>query len=52
MRAFIDKVIKGAQFRAWESEKLSLLARDLKCSALKSEHMRYKAEIKPSGPRS
>ena len=28
VRAFIDKVVKGPQIRAWESEKLSQLARD------------------------
>ena len=45
VRAFIDKVTKGPQIRAWESEKLSQLARDMKCCALNSEHMRYKADI-------
>ena len=45
MRVFIDKVVKGPQNRAWESEKLSQLARDMKNCALNSEHMRNKADI-------
>ena len=42
---FIDKVVKGPQIRAWESEKLSQLVRDMKSCALNSDHMRYKADI-------
>ena len=45
VRAFIDKVVKGPQIRAWESEKLSQLARDMKSCALNSDHMHYKADI-------
>ncbi|XP_078357546.1 uncharacterized protein LOC144642460 [Oculina patagonica] len=45
VRAFIDKVVKGPPIRAWESEKLSQLARDMKNCALNSEHMHYKADI-------
>lgn len=45
VRAFIDKVVKGPQIRAWESEKLSQLARDMKSCALNSCHMHYKADI-------
>ena len=45
VRAFIDKVVKGSQIRAWESEKLSQLARDMKSCALNSDHMHYKADI-------
>ena len=45
VRAFINKVVKGPQFRAWESKKLSQLARDMKSCALNSDHMHYKADI-------
>ena len=45
MRAFIDKIVKGPQIRAWESEKLSQLARDMKSCALNLDHMHYKADI-------
>ena len=45
VRAFIDKVVQGPQIRAWESEKLSQLARDMKSCALNSDHMHYKADI-------
>ena len=45
MRAFIDKVVKGPQIRAWESEKLSQLARDMKSCAINSDYMHYKADI-------
>ena len=45
VRAFIDKVVKGPQIRAWESEKLSQLARDMKSCSLNSDHMHYKTDI-------
>lgn len=46
VRAFIDKVVKGSKIRAWESEKLSQLACDMKSCALNSDHMHYyKADI-------
>ena len=45
MRAFIDKVVKGPQIRARESEKLSQLARDMTSCSLNSEHIHYKADI-------
>ena len=45
VRAFIAKVVKGPQIRAWVSEKLSLLARDIKSCALNSDHTHYRAEI-------
>ena len=45
IRAFIDKVVKGPQIRASESDKLSQLARDMKNCILNSEQMRYKADI-------
>jgi len=45
MRAFSDKVVKGPQSPAWESEKLFQLARDIRNCSLNSEHMRYKAYI-------
>ena len=45
VRAFIDKVVKGPDIRAWESEKLSQLAHDMKSCALNSDHMHYKADI-------
>ena len=44
VRGFIDKVVKGPQIRAWESEKLSQLAHDMKSCALNSDHMHYKAD--------
>ena len=39
VRRFIDKVVKGPDIRAWESEKLSQLAHDMKSGALNSDHM-------------
>ena len=45
VRAFIDKVVKGPQIRASESDKLSQLVRDMKNCILNSEHMHYKADI-------
>ena len=45
VRRFIDKVVKGPDIRAWESEKLSQLAHDMKSCALNSDHMHYKADI-------
>ena len=45
IRAFIDKVVKGPQIRACESDKLSQLTRDMKNCILNSEQMRYKADI-------
>ena len=39
VRAFIDKVVKGPQICAWESEKLSQLARDMKSCTLNLDHM-------------
>ena len=45
VRAFIDKVVKGPQIRASESDKLSQLARDMKNCILNSEHTHYKADI-------
>ena len=45
VRAFIDKDVKGPDIRAWESEKLSQLAHDMKSCALNSDHMHYKADI-------
>ena len=45
MRAFIGKVVKEPQIRAWESGKLSQLARDMKSCALNPDHMHYKADI-------
>ena len=45
VRTLIDQITVGPQIRAWEFERLSQLARDMKCSALNSEHMRYKADI-------
>ena len=39
VRAFIDKVVEGPDIRAWESEKLSQLAHDMKSGALNSDHM-------------
>ena len=45
MRAFIDKVVEGSHIRAWESEKLPQLARDMESCVLNSDHMHYKADI-------
>ena len=45
IRAFINKVVRGPQIRASESDKLSQLARDMKNCILNSEQMRYKADI-------
>ena len=45
VRALIDKVVKGPQIRASESDKLSQLPRDMKNCILNSEHMHYKADI-------
>ena len=44
VRVFIDKVVRGPQIRAWESEKLSQLACDMESCALNSDHMHYKAD--------